>query len=146
MTDTGDGEKAKKSSEPGPSGRGQRVDPKLLELLVCPVSHKPLRYDAEAGELISESAQSVGLIKIDPLRLMNAVITGVAFLGAGAIIRGGEGVTGLTTGASLWMSGAVGVACGGGYYVIAVLATVFAVLVLYVISLLERRLRGPRSD
>jgi len=99
-----------------------------------------------AGELISESAQSVGLIKIDPLRLMNAVITGVAFLGAGAIIRGGEGVTGLTTGASLWMSGAVGVACGGGYYVIAVLATVFAVLVLYVVSLLERRLRGPRSD
>lgn len=56
MTDTGDREKAKKSDEPEQSGRGQRVDPKLLELLVCPVSHKPLRYDAEAGELISEAA------------------------------------------------------------------------------------------
>ena len=32
------------------------VDPKLLELLVCPVSHKPLRYDREAGELISDAA------------------------------------------------------------------------------------------
>jgi uncharacterized protein YbaR (Trm112 family) len=37
-------------------GRAQPVDPKLLELLVCPVSHKPLRYDAEAGELISDAA------------------------------------------------------------------------------------------
>jgi uncharacterized protein YbaR (Trm112 family) len=37
-------------------GRSQPVDPKLLELLVCPVSHKPLRYDAEAGELISDAA------------------------------------------------------------------------------------------
>jgi uncharacterized protein YbaR (Trm112 family) len=36
--------------------RKQTVDPKLLELLVCPVSHKPLRYDAKAGELISEAA------------------------------------------------------------------------------------------
>jgi len=40
----------------GPSGRAQPVDPKLLELLVCPVSHKPLRYDREAGELISDAA------------------------------------------------------------------------------------------
>lgn len=99
-----------------------------------------------AAELISESAQQTGLIRIDPLRLMNAVITGVAFLGAGAIIRGGDGVKGLTTGASLWMTGAIGVACGGGYYVIAVLATVFAVVVLYVISLLERRFRGQKRD
>ena len=56
MTEPGDREKAKKSGEPETSGRGQRVDPKLLEILVCPVSHKPLRYDAEAGELISDAA------------------------------------------------------------------------------------------
>jgi len=40
----------------GGAGRAQSVDPKLLELLVCPVSHEPLRYDAEAGELISDAA------------------------------------------------------------------------------------------
>jgi uncharacterized protein len=40
----------------GAPGRAQPVDPKLLEILVCPVSHKPLRYDREAGELISEAA------------------------------------------------------------------------------------------
>jgi uncharacterized protein YbaR (Trm112 family) len=45
-------------SETGESkpGAAQPVDPKLLEILVCPVSHKPLRYDKEAGELISEAA------------------------------------------------------------------------------------------
>lgn len=36
--------------------RTKRVDPKLLEILVCPVTHKPLRYDPEAQELISEEA------------------------------------------------------------------------------------------
>ena len=50
MSDTGD-------TKPGTAaGRAQPVDPKLLEILVCPVSHKPLRYDKEAGELISEAA------------------------------------------------------------------------------------------
>ncbi len=38
------------------SDRGKKIDPKLLEILVCPVTLKPLRYDAEAQELISETA------------------------------------------------------------------------------------------
>ncbi len=38
------------------SDRGKQIDPKLLEILVCPVTLKPLKYDAEAQELISESA------------------------------------------------------------------------------------------
>jgi len=42
-------------SKPG-GARKPPIDPKLLELLVCPVSHKPLTYDAQAGELISEAA------------------------------------------------------------------------------------------
>jgi len=50
MSDTGE------TKSGAPAGRSQPVDPKLLELLVCPVSHKPLRYDKEAGELISEAA------------------------------------------------------------------------------------------
>jgi len=91
-----------------------------------------------AAELISESTEQAEIIRIDTLRIIEAVIAGVAFLGAGAIIRSAEGVTGLTTGASLWMSGAIGVACGGGYYVIAVIGAVLALVVLYVIGLLER--------
>lgn len=56
MNEPSDSEKGEQGGTPDQPGRGQRVDPKLLELLVCPVSHKPLRYDAEAGELISEAA------------------------------------------------------------------------------------------
>ncbi len=92
------------------------------------------------AELISESTEQAEIVSIDTLRIIDAVIAGVAFLGAGAIIRGGDGVEGLTTGASLWMSGAIGVACGGGYYLIAGLSVVFAVTVLYVVHLAERRL------
>lgn len=85
----------------------------------------------------------------DPLRLLEAVTAGVAFLAAGNIIRRGAGVEGLTTGAGLWLAGAVGLACGGGLYGGAGLATLLAVVV---ISLLRRATRvigpedGPPAD
>lgn len=92
-----------------------------------------------AVELIGDSLEAGNIMRVDPLRTIEAVIAGVAFLGAGAIIRGDDGVKGLTTGASLWVSGAIGVACGAGYYIIAVIATTLAVIVLYVIGVIEDR-------
>ena len=59
---------------------------------------------------------------------------GVAFLAAGTIIHGKSSVHGLTTGAAMWMAGALGVCCGAGYYV---LATVLTVLILTALSRLE---------
>jgi putative Mg2+ transporter-C (MgtC) family protein len=50
----------------------------------------------------------------DPIRIIEAVTAGVAFLAAGAIIQGRAGVQGLTTGAGMWMAGALGVACHPG--------------------------------
>jgi putative Mg2+ transporter-C (MgtC) family protein len=99
-----------------------------------------------AMELISDSREAGDIMRVDPLRTIEAVIAGVAFLGAGAIIRGGDGdnVKGLTTGASLWVAGAIGVACGGGYHAIAAIATILAVIVLYVIGVIEQRL--SKSD
>lgn len=99
-----------------------------------------------AAEMVYESRGFAGVVRIDPLRIIDAVIAGVAFLGAGAIIRGGKGIQGLTTGASLWMSGSIGVACGGGYYVIAAVATAFAVVVLYVIGVMEARIEKRTPD
>lgn len=93
-----------------------------------------------AAELISESREAADVVSVDTLRIISAVINGVAFLGAGAIIRGGDGVQGLTTGASLWMSGAIGVACGGGYYTVAGVALLFSLVVLYIVHL-----AGPRA-
>lgn len=91
-----------------------------------------------AAELISESREATEVVSVDTLRIISAVINGVAFLGAGAIIRGGNGgVQGLTTGASLWMSGAIGVACGGGFYTVAGLALVLSLAVLLIIHIVE---------
>lgn len=66
----------------------------------------------------------------DPIRAVEAVTAGIAFLGAGAIFRSGGNVQGLTTGAGMWLAGAVGVATALGYYIIAFGVAVLAVLVL----------------
>lgn len=73
----------------------------------------------------------------DPMRIIEAVTSGVAFLAAGAIIRSRGDVQGLTTGANMWLAGAIGVACGAGYYTLATMGVVFAMLVLTVLRKLE---------
>jgi len=70
----------------------------------------------------------------DPIRVVEAVTAGVAFLAAGTIIQSRGNVQGLTTGAAMWLTGAVGVAVGFGLYVIAVLTTVLALLILVAVS------------
>jgi putative Mg2+ transporter-C (MgtC) family protein len=81
-----------------------------------------------------------GTNNADPIRIIEAVTAGVAFLAAGAIFRSGGDVHGLTTGAGMWLAGAIGVACGGGYYVVAVMATLLAAFILAVLRRFEHRL------
>jgi putative Mg2+ transporter-C (MgtC) family protein len=76
----------------------------------------------------------------DPVRIIEAVTAGVAFLAAGAIIQSRGSVHGLTTGANMWLAGALGVACGAGYYFLATIGTAFAVVVLVLLAKLEQRL------
>jgi putative Mg2+ transporter-C (MgtC) family protein len=71
-----------------------------------------------------------GLVRTDPTRIAAQVVTGVGFLGAGAIIRQGLSVKGLTTAATLWLSAAIGMASGAGYYSAALFATGGALLTL----------------
>ena len=74
----------------------------------------------------------------DPTRIIHGVVTGVGFLGAGAIIRR-EGMThGLTTAASIWMASAIGVAVGVRAYTLAVTGTVLALIILEVFRWVER--------
>jgi len=68
--------------------------------------------------------------RADPLRMIEGVMTGVGFLGAGAIIRAGGSVRGMTSAANIWICGAIGLACGAGLYMVALVAFGFAVLVL----------------
>jgi putative Mg2+ transporter-C (MgtC) family protein len=66
----------------------------------------------------------------DPLRAVEAVTAGVAFLAAGTIIQSRGKVSGLTTGAGLWLVGAVGVACGAGMFALAFIVATMSFVVL----------------
>jgi putative Mg2+ transporter-C (MgtC) family protein len=72
-------------------------------------------------------------IQFDPTRIAAQIVTGIGFLGAGAIIRQGIDIRGLTTAASLWAAAAIGMAAGAGYYFGAVATTVVVVAVLYLL-------------
>ena len=68
---------------------------------------------------------------VDASRIAAGVVTGIGFLGAGAIIRGHGGrVAGLTTAASIWAVAAIGICVGTGLYIISTAATVIATLIL----------------
>lgn len=73
----------------------------------------------------------------DPGRIAAQIVTGIGFLGAGAIMRTHAGVQGLTTAATVWVNAAVGVAAGGGEYHLAFIATAVTVAVLLVLEPLE---------
>ena len=68
------------------------------------------------------SSQS-GEVRIDPTRIAAQIVTGVGFLGAGAILRQGLSVRGLTTAAGLWAAAAIGMAAAAGFWVAAVATT-----------------------
>jgi putative Mg2+ transporter-C (MgtC) family protein len=68
--------------------------------------------------------------RVDPSRIAAQIVSGIGFLGAGAIIRQGLSVRGLTTAASLWLVAAIGMAAGAGYWDGALIATLGALLTL----------------
>lgn len=73
-------------------------------------------------------------------RIAAGVVTGVGFLGAGAIIREAKGIHGLTTAATIWMVASIGMACGARLYVLAILSTCVAMVVLIGLAELEKPL------
>jgi putative Mg2+ transporter-C (MgtC) family protein len=75
------------------------------------------------------SGQSV--VRMDPTRIAAQIVTGIGFLGAGAIIRQGLAVRGLTTAATLWVVAAIGLAAGAGYYSAALITTGVALAALW---------------
>ena len=79
-------------------------------------------------------------IRFDPTRIAAQIVTGIGFLGAGAIIRQGFDVRGLTTAASLWATAAIGMAVGAGYYFGAAATTVVVVLSLYLLREFRARI------
>jgi putative Mg2+ transporter-C (MgtC) family protein len=78
-------------------------------------------------------------ITLDPTRIAAQIVTGIGFLGAGAIIRQGLSVRGLTTAATLWVVAAIGLASGAGYYSVAVIGTAIVLFSLYPLRVLAYR-------
>lgn len=89
-----------------------------------------------AVELTYLRADEDATLQFDPLRLIEAVTSGVAFLAAGSIILSGGSIRGVTTGASMWLAGAIGLAAGTGRGTLAVVAAVMGLLVLSVMRVL----------
>lgn len=97
-------------------------------------------------EIVHSSQYEDPNTQFDPLRLIEAVTAGVAFLAAGTIIFARGQVKGLTTGAGLWLAGAIGLAAGLGFWQIALLATLLALVVLALLHPLEKVVPVIRSE
>lgn len=81
--------------------------------------------------------ETAGAANADAVRVAAGVITGVGFLGAGAILRTPDGVRGLTTAAGIWVTAAIGIALGFGYYGVATGSTALAVIVISLLADLD---------
>ena len=87
------------------------------------------------------------VVRTDPTRIAAQIVTGIGFLGAGAIIRQGLSVRGLTTAATWWVVAAVGMASGAGYYSAAVITTGVVLVALWPLRIIAYRiLRRYRHD
>ena len=82
----------------------------------------------------------------DPGRIAAQIVTGIGFLGAGAIIHSGTGTHGLTTAAGIWIVASIGMACGTKMYTLAVAAALLTLIVLLVLPPFEKKFRKGQSD
>jgi len=92
-----------------------------------------------------ELGNDIGVV-VDPSRVASYVVSGIGFLGAGAIIRHGINVRGLTTAASLWVVAAIGVSVGAGMYVLSIATTALVILALWPLAQVKRLLEGKSDE
>lgn len=81
--------------------------------------------------------QVASFVGADPTRIIQGIVTGVGFLGAGVIMREGMNISGLTTAASLWASSAIGIMVGVGFYPAAILLALLSAICMMWVSKLE---------
>jgi putative Mg2+ transporter-C (MgtC) family protein len=111
--------------------------------LVC-LASALLIVVSRTGALVGIEGPDNFLLNVDPARMAAGIVTGIGFIGAGAILRIHQSlVRGLTTAASIWFVAAIGVAVGLGAYALAGVATVLALGILALLNRLERKLAAP---
>lgn len=87
--------------------------------------------------VIGNAVASGGSVNNDNLRVLSQVVTGVGFLGAGAIIKDGFSIHGLNSAATIWCAAAVGCLCGFGYWEMALVATLVIIFINWVLKSIE---------
>lgn len=85
------------------------------------------------------------IVQNDPARIAAQVITGIGFIGAGTVMRHGSNVFGITTAATLWMCAAIGMSCGCGEYMVALIASFVTLAVLILIRRLEKTVLSKKK-
>ncbi len=85
-------------------------------------------------------------LRMDPARIAAQVVTGIGFIGAGTIIFQKNVVKGLTTAAGLWVTAAVGMACGVGMYVLAIVSTILVLICFEAFNFFLHKIRGKREN
>lgn len=110
-------------------------------ILVCMGSTIIVLTSTAVPRLFGESYHEV--VRVDPGRIAAGIVTGIGFLGAGAILRKGSFVRGLTTAACIWFAAALGIVIGMRFYPLAVCSTLIVILVLRVDDLFETRISSP---
>src|ERR1051325_10926514 len=83
---------------------------------------------------------SADVVRIDPTRMAQGIMTGIGFLGAGVIVKEGASVRGLTTAASIWITAAIGILAGVGFYFPVVIATALPLGTLSMFRWIEARM------
>src|SRR5215831_18720685 len=94
---------------------------------------------------MSISTKVAQMLGGDPTRIAAQIITGIGFLGAGAVLHSHGFVLGLTTAATIWVVAGVGMALGSGMYTVAVFTTGMSLITLYFLSFIEDKIQGRRS-
>ena len=106
--------------------------------LVCVASALLMLVTVYQSEWMT--AVPLDAIRTDPTRMAQGIMTGIGFLGAGVIFKEGLTVRGLTTAASIWVTAAIGILVGIGFYLPALVGTVATLLILSAFRIIEMRL------
>jgi len=105
-------------------------------VLVCTASSLLMLLSTYEAAVLS--GIPLDAIRVDPARMAQGIMTGIGFLGAGVIMKEGLSVRGLTTAASIWITAAIGIVIGAGFYAAAVAATLLTLATLSLFRWLER--------
>ncbi len=96
--------------------------------------------------VLFSTGEELDAASIDPNRVVEGVIGGIGFLGAGSIIRSGAHIEGITTGASIWLAGSIGIAAGINNFPLAVMVTTLGLIIMTVLGRFEHSMMDKLAN